>query len=158
MSRRELIIFVIFALATVAILGIIKEFRTMKPVIPVPVRRELIPESDKKYIKVEQLKCLEVRKMFDKKDLSKMTEEEKIIVGFGTTTCFSSFLEVRMLKSRILVYSPKYHIHVGNKDNEIHITEYNVEYCEVGVGGATGKIKFVTINKTCDELDSLLEM
>lgn len=121
-------------------------------------------EPKSRFIVVDQMNCPKVLKMFSKRQMSELNEEEKFVAS-GASECGIMFQHVRMLKSRIIAYSPKYSIIMSRKEKyaddvggPLYIEKYNVESCELGVG-EPGKTPtaWVVVDNTCKEIDDKLK-
>lgn len=114
------------------------------------------------FIEVQEMNCHVIVGEYSKRQLSKLTEEEKWLVK-GSTECGITIQHARIRKDRIRAYSPHFSLFLWRDDKDaddpgapLHVKEVNVENCEVGVGGTTGEAKWVVIAGKCSLLDRVL--
>lgn len=115
------------------------------------------------FLEVQEMHCHVIVGGYSKRQLSKLTDEEKWLVK-GSTECGIVFQHARIRKDRIRSYSPHFSLRLWRNDEDaddpgapLHVKEINVEDCEVGVGGTVGEAKWVVIEGKCSLLDQVLQ-
>ena len=114
------------------------------------------------FIEVQQMNCHKIIGGYTKRQLSKLTEEEKWLVK-DSVECGVTFQHVRWVKSGILGYSPHYSIFLWRNDEDandpggpLHVEEINIENCQVALKNKPGQAKLVQIEGKCSLLDKVL--